>query len=103
MNEVPFNNKPLVLTGIPTPGPTPGDDKWHDSTLTINVEEWRNAAADTGITYVIRHDTGAASGQLWWLINPDDTHIDDPAKKTASFIDEPLGGGVHGPFGIDTP
>ncbi|HWT06231.1 MAG TPA: hypothetical protein VN224_10775 [Xanthomonadales bacterium] len=101
-NDVAFSNKPLVLTGLPTPNPSPSvpESKWDGSTLTLFVEEFRNVASDTGIVYVIRHDSGTPSGQLWWLTNPNDN---DLSVKTATFIDQPVGGGVHGPFGIDTP
>lgn len=102
-NDVAFSNKPLVLTGKPTPSNSvKPENKWDGSSLTISVEEWRNIAVNTGITYVIRHDNGTPSGQLWWLTNPNDDDVSDPAK-TGTFIDHATGGGVHGPFGIDTP
>jgi len=95
-NMVNFSNQSLVLTAAVVPQST-STNKWNDSTLLPTVAEW-SGRKNWGVVYVIRHDGG--NGQLWWLVTPDDT---TPTATSATFIDEPKGGAVHGPFGIQTP
>lgn len=92
-----YGGKPVNISAAVTPAPS---GKWKNSAVTPQVTEWTLPTG--GLEFVILQPdavTKPGDYQLRWLVDP----VQMSTTASSAVIPPASGGGVAGPFGLETP